>query len=436
MVDTAQIFIWGKEVGAVRWDEQSQLAHFQYHDTFDDHHWDLSPLKMPLAQKGRIFSFPGLRGGPGEEFPTFKGLPGLLADVLPDRYGHQLMDQYLLQNGRPSGSMNPVEQLCFIGSRGMGALEFLPAYQPAVHTSEILEIDLLAEVAQKILQQRQQLITNLRQEEEYALQEILKIGTSAGGARPKAVIAYHPGTGEVRSGQVDLPSGFEHWMIKLDGVANEQFMESKGWGRVEYAYFLMARDAGVEIYPCRLLESEGRAHFMTQRFDRLPDGKKLHMQTWCGMEHLDFNEMFSYSYEQLFLTMRALRLTYPQAEQMYLRMLFNVLATNRDDHTKNFSFTMDDTGRWRLAPAYDLCFSYHPNNFWVRSQTLSVRGRREHIRTADLLSLGVENGVKDAEDLYHAVVQVIENWPNYAEQAGVPAKISQYISDHLMMIEQ
>lgn len=430
MVDVALIKIWGELVGAIRWVQEEQLGYFQYDAKFLQKGWDLSPLKMPLSQNSRIYSFPELRKSRGETEDTFKGLPGLLADALPDKYGIRLINSWLAQQGRSPNSMNPVEKLCFIGSRAMGALEFEPAQIKSGKNSFGVEINSLIEVAKKILSEREAFSTKLNKDEQKALKDILKIGTSAGGARPKAVIAYNNKTGELRSGQGNVPKDFEHWLIKMDGVSEEQFGESSGWGRVEYAYYLMAKDCGIVMSECRLLEENGRAHFMTKRFDR--DGNiRHHIHTLCGIQHFDFNDMYSYSYEQLFQTMRALKLTYPEAEQMFRRMVFNVLATNYDDHTKNFSFIMKKDEKWKLAPAYDLCFSYDPGNHWVSNQTLSINGKKLNISKNDLMKIARENNIKKGEKIIGQINSVIKSWSSYALQAKVRADISKKINENL-----
>ena len=430
MVDVAEIHIWGEFVGAVRWDPSRKLGIFEYAPSFIQKGWDLSPLKMPISKGARIYSFPELRLGRGESLDTFHGLPGLLADSLPDAYGNRLIDIWLAKQGRAENSMNPVEKLCFIGRRGMGALEFQPASIKGGSQSQLLEIDSLVKVAKKMLQRREGFSTQLSEDENKAMMDILKIGTSAGGARPKAIIAFHPKTTEVRSGQGDVPDGFEHWLIKLDGVSKEQFGESSGWGRVEYAYYLMAKDCGIEMMACRLLEENGRAHFMTQRFDR-EGNKKHHILSLCGLQHYDFNEMFAYSYEQLFQSMRLLKLTYPEAEQMFRRMVFNVLATNYDDHTKNFSFILRKDQPWRLAPAYDLCFSYAPDNYWVNKQTLSVNGKRLEITKEDLLTVARANSIKKGNEIIDEVNLAVNNWREYADQAGVRMDLVEFIAKNL-----
>lgn len=430
MVDVAEVKIWGEYVGAVRWYKDQQLGYFEYDPNFIQKNWDLSPIKMPIDGKTRLYSFPELRKNRGEITDTYRGLPGLLADALPDKYGNRLMNVWLAQQGRPENSMNPVEQLCFIGSRGMGALEFEPAQIKISKRSLSLELDSLVEVARRMLDEREAFLTNIDKNEEKAMREILKIGTSAGGARPKAIIAYNPKSREVLSGQGNVPNGFEHWLLKLDGVSGEQFGESSGWGRVEYAYYLMAKDSGISMSECQLLEENGRAHFMTKRFDR-SGNTKHHIQTLCGIQHYDFNDMYGYSYEQVFQTMRLLRLTYPEAEEMFRRMVFNVLATNYDDHTKNFSFILKRGENWRLAPAYDLCFSFDETNHWVNKQTLSVNGKRQDISKEDLLIIAKDNSIKKGKQIIEQINEVIRDWKRYAATAEVRNDLVERIYQNL-----
>ena len=419
MMNTAIVNIWGKMAGAVAWDEKSGWASFEYDPAFKRLGWELSPLKMPLSTEQRIYSFPELRKETGSSFDTFKGLPGLLADMLPDRYGNELINLWLAQQGRPENSMNPVEMLCFIGKRGMGALEIEPTILKQNVNTFSVEINSLVEIASKMLSKKEPFVANLKSDEEKAMREILKIGTSAGGARPKAVIAYNEKTGEVRSGQTRAPEGFEHWLLKLDGVSEVQLGATHGYGRVEYAYYLMALDCGIEMMPCRLLEENGRAHFMTRRFDREGSYTKHHIQTFCAMKHFDYNRVNSYSYEQLFQTMRELKLTYAEAEQMFRRMVFNVIARNCDDHSKNFSFILKQGDRWRLAPAYDLCHAYRPGSEWVSRHALSVNGKRENITREDLIVIGRSIRNKKAEEIIDQVNDTVHNWNYYADKAGV-----------------
>lgn len=418
-MNTAIVKIWGKEVGAVAWDEKTRLASFEYDPAFKRLGWELSPLKMPLTPEPKIYSFPELLKERDSGYDTFKGLPGLLADMLPDRYGNELINLWLAQQGRPENSMNPIEMLCFIGLRGMGALEFEPAIQKQNVNTFSIEVDSLIHIAGKMLSKKEAFVTNLKSDEEKAVREILKIGTSAGGARPKAVIAYNEHTGEIRSGQTRAPRGFEHWLLKLDGVSEVQLGATHGYGRVEYAYYLMATDCGLEMMPCRLLEENGRAHFMTKRFDREGSDTKHHTQTFCAMKHYDYNRINSYSYEQLFQTMRELKLTYAEAEQMFRRMVFNVIARNCDDHTKNFTFILRQGGRWALAPAYDICHAYRPGSDWVSRHALSINEKRENITREDLMIIGKSIRNKKSKEIIDEIHEKVHNWNHYATTAGV-----------------
>jgi len=433
MVDVAEIWIWDQLAGVVLWDDTEQLGSFEFDSNFLQSGIDISPVKMPLGQGKRIYSFPELRKSRGGVFDTFKGLPGLLADMLPDKYGNQLINTWLIQNGRHADSLNPVEQLCFIGKRGVGALEIKPSLRQDSGKATHLEIDSLVHIAGKILNSRADFQADLSSEEQSALSDILKIGTSAGGARAKAVIAFNPKTGEVKSGQVKAPAGFSYWIIKFDGVHDSQFGASAGYGRVEMAYYLMAKAAGIRMSECRLLEENGRAHFMTKRFDRLDAGQKIHMQSLCGLRHFDFNQVGYYSYEQVFETMRMLRLPYPEAEELFVRMVFNVLARNCDDHTKNFAFLMDQTGNWSLSPAYDICYAYRPGSIWVSSQSLMVNGKRENINDADFLEVARQMNIKKPEEKIEQVKLAVGRWVEFAEEVGVAPALRDGIKETLLV---
>ncbi len=432
MVAAAEIWLWEKLAGAVLWDEGQQVASFEFDGGFLRSGWDISPVLMPLAQGKRLYSFPETRRGRGDAFDTFKGLPGLLADMLPDKYGNQLINAWLVQNGRPADSLNPVELLCFIGKRGVGALEIKPSLRPESTRASSLEVDSLVGIADKILNSREDFHSDLSQEDEAALADILKIGTSAGGARAKAVIAFDPKTGEVKSGQVKAPKGFSYWIIKFDGVHDSQFGATAGYGRVEMAYCLMATAAGIRMNECRLLEEHGRAHFMTKRFDRTDAGEKIHMQSLCGLRHFDFNQVGFYSYEQVFETMRMLRLSYPEAEQMFLRMVFNVLARNCDDHTKNFAFLMDRDGKWMLSPAYDICHAYRPGSLWVSAQSLMVNGKREGITDDDFLEIARKMNIKKPLEKIGQVRMAVRKWNEFAEEVKVDALLRDSIRKTLL----
>ncbi|MEQ1624819.1 MAG: type II toxin-antitoxin system HipA family toxin [Sediminibacterium sp.] len=436
MIDAAYIHLWGKRVGAIAWDAATHLGSFEFEPSFLSQNLDLAPLKMPISQaRGRVFSFPEL-----SQSNTFKGLPGLLSDVLPDKYGNTLINAWLAQQGRPANSLNPVEILCFIGKRGMGALEFEPAEPQAGAASTKIEMNHLVHIAQEIMLGRKEFQTNLSADEQKALAQILKIGTSAGGARAKALIAFNAQTGEVRSGQAEAPKGFTHWLIKFDGVVDTQLSlgdgplgTSNGYGRVEMAYYKMALASGIDMMESRLLEEHGRAHFMTKRFDRIPDQGKLHVQSFCGMQHVDFTEINAYSYEQLFQTMRMLRLSYPEAEQLFRRMVFNVLARNCDDHTKNFAFTMNQSGEWHLSPAFDICHAYRPGSPWVSRQSLSVNGERDQISHQDLLAVAKSMNIKKPAQIVDEVKTQVSRWEYFAEEQQVPTPLLKAIQSTLLV---
>ncbi|MCX6148329.1 MAG: type II toxin-antitoxin system HipA family toxin [Candidatus Kapabacteria bacterium] len=432
MINTAFVKIWGELVGVVAWDSESELASFEFDSKFKNFNWDLAPLKMPIKSNNTIFSFRELRKERNSEFNTFRGMPGLLADVLPDRFGNQLINAWLAQKGRPQNSMNPVEMLCFIGTRGMGALEFEPVYTKESKKSFNIEIDSLVGISQKILSTKESLSTNLLIEEQESIKEILKVGTSAGGARPKAVIAYNEKTGAVKSGQTNAPKGFEHWLIKLDGVSEVQLGASQGFGRVEMAYYLMAKSCGIDIMTSRLLEENGRAHFMTKRFDRDEGDIKYHIQTFCAIKHFDYNEVKSFSYEQLFQTMRELKLSYPEAEQMFRRMVFNVIARNCDDHTKNFAFRFKKEQKWELAPAYDVCYAYNPKSIWVSQHALSINGKRDNINKEDLLIVAKSINIKKAENIINEINDSVMKWKSFANQVGVSNELKDSIASTLV----
>ncbi len=426
-MNVAIVKIWGQQVGAVAWEDQTGLASFEYDTTFKNLNWELSPLKMPINSGRGVFSFPELKQGKNDLYDTFKGLPGLLADVLPDRYGNELINLWLAQQGRPLNSMNPVEMLCFIGTRGMGAMEFEPANFNVNKSSFSIEMDSLVDIAKKMLSQKVSFQTNLKKYDEQAIMQIITIGTSAGGARPKAVIAYNEKSGEVRSGQTIAPKGFEHWLLKLDGVSDVQLGASDGYGRVEMAYYNMAISCGIDMMPSMLFEENGRAHFMTKRFDREQGDIKHHMQTLCAINHFDYNSVTSFSYEQLFQTMRELSLSYADAEQMFRRMVFNVISRNCDDHTKNFAFRLKKEGKWELAPAYDLCHAYRPNHQWVSQHALSINGKRKDINKSDLLVIGNSIHCKRAAEIVDEIESIVMNWDRFASEVGVSKELIEAI---------
>lgn len=413
MVDVAKVKMFGMNVGTVRWDSSYEVARFEYDAQFAGKGIEPSPLMMPV-QQGRIYSFGNLNR------ETFNGLPGMLADSLPDTYGRALFDKWLTLTGRTVG--NPIETLCFLGQRCMGALEFEPATGPASADMKI-EIDSLVEVAKEALSKKEEFGANLDIDRKAAIAEILRLGTSAGGQRAKAIIAYNKDTGEVRSGQVSAPEGFDYYLIKLDGVSAEAgFKETENFGRLEYSFSLLAKECGIEMTDCSLIEENGRAHFLTKRFDRA-NGEKIHMQTLCGIAHYDFRLRRAYSYEQAFNVMRRLRLPYSQAEEMFLRMVFNVVIRNQDDHTKNISFLMDKTGKWTLSPAYDIGFAYNPKGSWTDTHQMSINGKFDDITRRDLLVCAAANNIKNAAEIIDKVCETTAKWPEMAKNCGVPQEM-------------
>lgn len=414
MVDVAKVKMFGMNVGSFSWDYAYNVARFEYDAQFVGKGIEPAPLMMPV-RLGRIYSFGNLNR------EVFNGLPGMLADALPDTYGRALLDKWLSLTGRTTA--NPVETLCFLGKRCMGALEFEPAIGLVSDSNHIFEIDSLVEVAKEALSNKEAFETNLEADKKAAIAEILRLGTSAGGQRAKAIIAYNKKTGEVRSGQVDAPKGFEHYLIKLDGVSgNAGFKETENFGRLEYSFSIIAKKCGIAMTDCSIIEENGRAHFLTKRFDR-KNGEKMHMQTLCGIAHYDFHLQRAYSYEQAFNVMRRLRLPYAQAEEMFRRMVFNVVIRNQDDHTKNISFLMDKNGKWNLSPAYDIGFAYNPNGAWTNTHQMSINGKYDNITRQDLLACASTNNIKNASDIINQVCQAVAEWPRIAKTCDVPQEM-------------
>lgn len=415
--------LWGETVGAVVWDDSKQLGLFEFDPEFWEQHQNFSPITMPYqsGKQPKIFSFPALNR------TTFFGLPGLLADALPDKYGNNLIDAWLALQGRDATSFNPTERLSYMGKRGMGALEFEPTIKSMEPIAETLHVSRLIELAALAMQEKDTLATTLTENEQEAIQQIIRVGTSAGGARAKAIVAFNASTQEIKSGQIAVGEGFEHWLLKFDGVTNKQLGDPQGYGKIEYSYYKMATAAGIDMMPSRLLEENGRAHFMTKRFDRIGASEKLHMQTLCGIAHYDYNQPDAYSYEQAFQVMRILRLPYPDAEELYKRMVFNVMARNQDDHTKNISFLMTKNKEWRLSPAYDVTFAFDPQNKWMHQHQLSVNGKRQHIELSDLLAVAKEMNIKKPKELIEQIQHAIANWSDIATANGLPSEQIDYI---------
>ncbi len=416
----ADVMLWGTRVGAVALDDGDVAATFQYTPELMALGVELAPLTMPVREAP--YRFPGLAAD------TFHGLPGLLADSLPDRFGNAIIAAWLRGQGRSPADFDPVERLSYTGTRGMGALEFVPALGPvAAQEDARLDLEALVELASEVLADREALSVSLEDERRTtAIRDILAVGTSAGGARAKAVIAFDPVTHEVRSGQTAVDPGFEHWMLKFDGVSgsgDRGLADPLGYTRVEYAYHLMAEAAGVAMMPCRLLDEGGRSHFMTRRFDRTAGGDKLHMQTLGGLAHLDYNQPAAHSYEEAFDAIGRLGLGADTMEEQYRRMVFNVVARNQDDHVKNIAFLMNRRGAWSLSPAYDLTYAYDPGNRWMARHQMSVNGRRDGFTVADLEAAGRVARLPRgrAKRLLGEVTGAVRDWPRHAEAAGVAA---------------
>ena len=410
----AEVFLWGTKIGTVIFDRDTGLGSFEYDPVFLTSGIEVAPIAMPLSR--RVYTFPELARH------SFHGLPGLLADSLPDKFGNAVIDAWLRSQGRSPSSFDPVERLCYTGSRGMGALEYVPALGPGAAEADSIQIDRLVELASEILRSREDMHASIS---DHAMQEIIRVGTSAGGARAKAVIAWNEKTGDIRSGQIDAGKGYEYWLIKFDGVDRNGDKEGEDvpqYTRIEYAYYLMAKNAGILMNECRLFEESGRYHFMTRRFDRDPvTGAKYHMQSLGGMAHFDFNLPGAYSYEQAAEVMRRLRLSNTEISQFFRRMVFNVLMRNQDDHVKNISFLMDRRGQWRLAPAYDMTYAYNPDGMWTGTHQMSVNGKRDDISIQDLLLSARSMGIKkaEAERIITEIQYSRGNWMKFAEDAAI-----------------
>ena len=417
MATVAEVRLWGRTIGAASLEDGARIAAFQYDPAFLASGIELSPITMPLSR--RIYQFPSLAE------VSFHGLPGLLADSLPDKFGNALIDAWLATQGRRPESCNAIERLCYIGVRGMGALEFAPARGPPLKRSARVQVDELVELASEVLTHRASLQVSFAPGRRHdGLQDILRVGTSAGGARAKAIIAWNRDTNEVRSGQVKAPAGFDYWLLKFDGVnanKDKELEDPKGYTVIEYAYALMAADAHIEMSECRLLEENGRRHFMTRRFDRLGDGGKLHMQSLAALAHFDFNSAGAYSYEQAFDVIKRLGLPMRAREQQFRRMLFNVVARNQDDHVKNVAFLMDKAGHWSLAPAFDVTYAYNPAGLWTSRHQMTINGKTDDFTLEDFKAVAQVAGLKRGrpEAVLLEVLDAVKQWPRYAKTAGV-----------------
>jgi serine/threonine-protein kinase HipA len=422
-VTVANVNLWGERIGAVAQARPDRPAVFEYEQNFIGRGIEPSPIEMPTSPAQ--FSFPAL---PPE---TFAGLPGMLADSLPDRFGNKLIDDFLVARGMAISEFDSVARLCYLGTRGMGALEFEPASGPDAATSHPLDVTQLRELADAVLAERTSWTASMT--EEGAVADILQVGTSAGGARAKAVVAWNPETSELRSGQGLAPEGFGQWLIKFDGVSDgrREVGAGQGFGLIEYAYSRMARAAGIDMHPCELLSENGRNHFMTKRFDRTEDGGKLHLQSLGGLCHFDFNLAGAYSYEQAFLAMQRLDLTGAEREQQFRRMLFNVVARNQDDHVKNIAFLMDQSGVWRLSPAYDVTYSYNPAGAFTSRHQMTINGKSDGFELDDFAACAEIALLKRGRwrELLDEVTSAVKNWSDIAAEVGVHEDSARKIAD-------
>lgn len=440
MQNLAEVWLWDKLVGALAWSPATATATFEYTPEWVNTGVQIAPLHMPSqtqapAPASRIFHFPQLNRD------TYKGLPACFADTLPDDFGNAVINAWLARNGRDPQSFNPLERLLYSGKRGMGALEYAPALRQTRQANNKLELESLIAMAQQVLDQRAGLASALEHKGQDDLTAILQVGTSAGGARAKALVAINAQRSEIRSGQVDAPEGFEHYLLKFDGVVEqgsnrETFGDPQGFGRMEYAYYLMATAAGISMSHCELLLDGERAHFLTRRFDRIGN-HKVHYQSLCAMDHADFKKPGFYSYEQLFAVARQLRLTRAEAIEIYRRMVFNIVARNHDDHSKNFGFILPGPrSTWQLAPAFDVAYSYKPGSPWVNSHQLNLNGKRDNFTRDDLLNAAslISNFTKEAKQIIAQVVEVVSQWPDYARTAGVSPAFMREIQRNLRLL--
>ena len=431
MTTVAEVRMWGSTIGAVSMEDDSDHAVFQYDPNFVKSGIEVSPITMPLNPEP--YAFPELSR------ETFHGLPGLLADSLPDQFGNILINAWLATQGRAPDSFNVIERLCYIGTRGMGAVEFAPAIGPKQTRSKTVDVDALVALASDVLAHRNDLQGSFAESHKHeALKDILRVGTSAGGARAKAVIAWNPMTHEVRSGQIPAGPGFEYWLLKFDGVTgnkDKELDDPQGYGAVEYAYSLMAKSAGITMTECRLLEEHGRRHFMTRRFDRLRDGTKVHLQSLCAMAHFDFNRAGAYAYEQALLVIRQLHLPMETIEQQFRRAMFNVIARNQDDHVKNIAFLMDKAGQWALSPAFDVCYSYNPRGLWTSTHQTTINGKRDGFTMRDFRECANSASMKRgrADTIVDEVREAVRRWAEFADTAGVSESLADGIQQNFRL---
>lgn len=421
MINTAEIFLWGTRIAIIHLESDSTTVTFEYDKNFLKSNIQVSPLKMPLSSQ--LYSFPAL------DFQAFHGLPGLLADSLPDKFGNAVINQWLASLGRTEKDFNVLDRLCYTGKRGMGALEFQPANSEIPEINENVNVSQMIQFASDILAKRESIKLTASQKLTYG--QLLQTGTSAGGARAKAILAWNKNTNEIRSGQLLLDKDFDYWLMKFDGVQKngdhglEDYVE---YTLIEYAYYKMAVEAGIQMSECRIFSENGNNHFMTKRFDRI-NGKKLHMQTLGALAHINYNEPGLCSYEQAAGYMRELNLSAGEIEQFFRRMVFNVLAVNQDDHVKNVSFLMDKSGKWKLSPAYDITFSYDLKNRWLSAHQMLINGKKDQIKLDDIIACGknMDISLPRIKSIISEVKETVLRWPEIADETGIKKEIYQGI---------
>ncbi|MBO5951066.1 MAG: type II toxin-antitoxin system HipA family toxin [Fibrobacteraceae bacterium] len=425
-----EVKLWGTTIGALS-QENDNFASFEYNPDFVRSGIEPAPITMPV-RAGVIYRFPNLSSA------TFHKLPGLFVDSIPDKFGNKIIDQWLTQNGREPGSFSALERLCYTGSRGMGALEFFPAIHSNIIESEPLEIERLRALAANILDQRKKIKVKLREKEIF--EQIIKVGTSAGGARAKVLIAYNEATNTVLSGQVRAPEGFGYWLLKFDDIENNRDKENAdpaGFGALEYTYSEIAKEAGIQMTECRLLEDGNHRHFMTRRFDRTENGNKLHYQSLTAIAHYDFNIAGAYSYEQAFIVAKRIGLTMTDIEQMYRRAVFNICARNQDDHTKNIGFLMDKRGHWKLAPAFDVTYAYNPNGHWTGTHQMTFNGKRENFTLEDFKTVAKNAGL--VQGRYKRILEQVQDslatFKKRAKTNDVPKNLIQEVEKNLLFFK-
>lgn len=417
-----EVMLYGKSLGTAEWSDDRGSSTFQYNSEVINS-IEPSPILMPTEE--RIFET-------NRDHINFHNLPYLLSDSMPDDFGNIMMKEWLKQRDLSIDDINPVDRLTYVGKRGMGALEYKPANHKE-NNDYTVDVSELLEVAKKVLEGKQEISYGDLDKE--SLTDILRIGTSAGGARAKALIAIKRGQNhkieEIRPGDIMQANGYSYWLLKIDGANEQSLGEGEGMGKIEFAYYKLAKEAGIEISESTLYEENDRFHFLTKRFDRTSNGEKIHTQTFGALAGLDYKVQKVSSYETLFRLMKRLQLPHKQYEQQYRRMLFNVIARNHDDHVKNFSFMMNKDGRWQISPAYDICFSYSPGGTWTSVHQSSINGKYDNFTKNDLLNFAKTFGIKKANNILEEVITAVNQWPRIAAEIDIPKEKIQYINNHL-----